>query len=104
MTFNLPAPLRRFRRRVLFRLPNGAAVTGSVFFDIALILAGSVFMAMSVDIFLNPNDVVPGGFTALAMFANRLWGWPIGVTLLVLNIPFLAWGMKVLGVQFGPKT
>jgi uncharacterized membrane-anchored protein YitT (DUF2179 family) len=57
-----------------------------------------------MDIFLNPNNVVPGGFTALAMFANRLWGWPVGVTLLALNIPFLIWGMKVLGVQFGPKT
>jgi uncharacterized membrane-anchored protein YitT (DUF2179 family) len=61
-------------------------------------------MALAMNIFLNPNNVVPGGFTALAMFANRLWGWPVGVTLLVLNIPFLVWGMKVLGVQFGPKT
>jgi uncharacterized membrane-anchored protein YitT (DUF2179 family) len=104
MTFNLPAPLRRFRRRVLFRLPNGAAVTGGVFFDIALILAGSVCMALSVNIFLNPNDVVPGGFTALAMFANRLWGWPIGLTLLALNFPFLIIGMRALGLQFGPKT
>jgi uncharacterized membrane-anchored protein YitT (DUF2179 family) len=48
--------------------------------------------------------VVPGGFTALAMFANRLWGWPVGVTLLVLNVPFLLIGVRVLGVQFGPKT
>jgi uncharacterized membrane-anchored protein YitT (DUF2179 family) len=104
MTFNLPAPLRRFRRRVLFRLPTGAAVTGGVFFDIALILTGSVCMALSVNIFLDPNDVVPGGFTALAMFANRLWGWPIGITLLALNFPFLVIGMRVLGIQFGPKT
>jgi uncharacterized membrane-anchored protein YitT (DUF2179 family) len=104
MTFNLPAPLRRFRRRVLFRLPTGAAVTGGVFFDVALILAGSVCMALSVNIFLDPNDVVPGGFTALAMFANRLWGWPIGLTLLALNFPFLIIGMRALGLQFGPKT
>ncbi len=79
-------------------------VTGRLFFDIALILVGSVCMALSVDIFLDPNDVVPGGFTALAMFANRLWGWPVGATLLVLNIPFLIIGMRVLGIQFGPKT
>ncbi|MCU0508292.1 MAG: YitT family protein [Anaerolineae bacterium] len=104
MTFNLPAPLRRFRQRVLFRLPNGAPVTGRVLFDAGLILLGSIFMALSVNIFLNPNDVVPGGFTALAMFANRLWGWPIGLTLLALNFPFLIIGMRVLGLQFGPKT
>jgi uncharacterized membrane-anchored protein YitT (DUF2179 family) len=89
---------------VLFRLPNGAPVTGRVLFDAGLILLGSIFMALSVNIFLNPNDVVPGGFTALAMFANRLWGWPIGLTLLALNFPFLIIGMRVLGLQFGPKT
>ena len=61
-------------------------------------------MALSVDIFLDPNNVVPGGFTALAMFANRWWNWPVGVTLFVMNLPFLAIGMRVLGVQFGPKT
>jgi uncharacterized membrane-anchored protein YitT (DUF2179 family) len=57
-----------------------------------------------VDVFLNPNNVVPGGFTALAMFANRLWGWPVGTTLFIMNLPFLVIGMRVLGVQFGPRT
>ncbi len=79
-------------------------MTGHALLNVALILAGSLCMALSVDIFLNPNNVVPGGFTALAMFANRLWGWPVGVTLLVMNIPFLIIGMRVLGMQFGPKT
>jgi uncharacterized membrane-anchored protein YitT (DUF2179 family) len=94
---------RSFRRRRLLRTPVGD-VTGRTLIDLALIAAGCVCMALAMNIFLNPNNVVPGGFTALAMFANRLWGWPVGVTLLVLNIPFLVWGMKVLGVQFGPKT
>jgi len=61
-------------------------------------------MAVAVDVFLDPNDVVPGGFTAIAMFANRAWSWPIGLTLLVLNLPFLIIGMIVLGAEFGPKT
>ena len=95
--------VRRFNRRVLLRTRFGN-LTGRLFFDVTLILAGSLCMALSVDIFLNPNDVVPGGFTALAMFANRLWGWPVGATLLVMNLPFLLIGMRVLGMQFGPKT
>lgn len=103
MTFSLPAPLLRFRRRILWRTRWGN-LTGGVFLDLALIVTGSLLMALSVDIFLDPNDVVPGGFTALAMFANRLWGWPVGVTLLALNVPFLLAGVRVLGVQFGPKT
>jgi uncharacterized membrane-anchored protein YitT (DUF2179 family) len=103
MTQQVTNSIRSFRRRVLFRTPMGD-LTGRSVTNLLLIAAGCICMALAMDIFLNPNNVVPGGFTALAMFANRLWGWPIGVTLLVLNIPFLAWGMKVLGVQFGPKT
>ena len=98
-----PTLLRSFRRRRLLRTPAGD-VTGRTVIDVALIAAGCLCMALAMNIFLNPNNVVPGGFTALAMFANRLWGWPVGVTLLALNIPFLIWGMKVMGLQFGPKT
>jgi len=72
--------------------------------DILLIMAGDILMAVAVNVFLDPNNVVPGGFTALAMFANRLWSWPIGMTLLVLNLPFLVAGTIVLGAEFGPKT
>ena len=95
--------VRRFNRRVLLRTRFGN-LTGRLLFDVTLILAGSLCMALSVDVFLNPNNVVPGGFTALAMFANRLWGWPVGTTLLIMNLPFLLIGMRVLGMQFGPRT
>jgi len=44
---------------------------GRFLLDLLLIAAGSVLMALAVDVFLDPNDVVPGGFTALAMFANQ---------------------------------
>lgn len=97
------ASLRRLPQRVLLRTRWGV-ITGRSFCDLALIAIGCLLMALSVDVFLDPNDVVPGGFTALAMFANRLWGWPIGVTVLVLNVPFLLIGMRVLGPAFGPKT
>lgn len=72
--------------------------------DAALIVCGVLLIAVAVNVFLDPNDVVPGGFTALAIFANRLWGWPTGATLLALNAPFLLLGMKLLGKEFGPKT
>jgi uncharacterized membrane-anchored protein YitT (DUF2179 family) len=95
--------LRRLSRRVLIATPLGN-VTGRTLYDYALILAGIVLMTLSVDVFLDPNNVVPGGFTALAMFANRFWGWPVGITLLALNVPFLVFAVRVLGTAFGPKT
>jgi uncharacterized membrane-anchored protein YitT (DUF2179 family) len=95
--------LRRLSRRVLLATPLGN-ITGRTLYDYALILVGIVLMTLSVDVFLDPNNVVPGGFTALAIFANRFWGWPVGLTLLALNVPFLIFAVRVLGAQFGPKT
>ena len=95
--------MRRFSRHVWAHTRWGN-LTGRSLIDLVLIVVGATLTAVSVDVFLNPNNVVPGGFTALAMFANRLWGWPVGVTLLVMNVPFLLAAMAVLGVQFGPKT
>jgi len=77
---------------------------GRFLLDLLLIAAGGVLMALAVDVFLDPNDVVPGGFTALAMFANRLWAWPVGLTFLALNVPLLILGTWLLGAEFGPKT
>jgi len=77
---------------------------GRFLLNLLLIAAGSVLMALAVDVFLDPNDVVPGGFTALAMFANRLWSWPVGLTFLALNVPLLILGTWLLGAEFGPKT
>lgn len=95
--------LRRFSGYVWLRTGWGT-LTGRSLIDLALIVVGAGLTAVSVVVFLNPNDVVPGGFTALAMFANRLWGWPVGITLLAMNVPFLLLAMRLLGVQFGPKT
>ncbi len=92
-----------FSRRVWLRTRWGN-LTGRTFIDVALILVGCILMALAVDVFLDPNNVVPGGFTALAMFANRLWGWPVGLTLLALNVPFLIVGTLLLGIGFGPRT
>ena len=93
----------RFSRRVLWRTRWGD-LTGRTLGSLAWIIAGCGCIALAVDIFLDPNNVVPGGFTALAIFANRQWGWPVGITLLLLNLPFLLAGMRVLGLAFGPKT
>jgi uncharacterized membrane-anchored protein YitT (DUF2179 family) len=79
-------------------------VTGRAFGDLALIVVGCLLTSAAVDIFLDPNNVVPGGFTALSIFANRLWGWPVGITMFIMNLPFLLAGIRVLGIAFGPKT
>ena len=58
--------LRSFSHRVLVRTRVGT-LTGRSLIDFVLIVAGASLTALSVVMFRNPHDVVPGGFTALAI-------------------------------------
>lgn len=71
----------------------------------ALLAVGAILLALSVDLFLVPADLAPGGVTGLAIILHRLIGSPVGVMMLVLNLPMLALGFLRLGrFQFLIRT
>lgn len=86
-----------------FRRPTLVTVLALVR-DYVLMTVGAILVAISVDLFLVPNDVVTGGITGLAQILNDLFGTPIGVVSLLINIPLLALGFRYLGVVFGIRT
>lgn len=65
--------------------------------DAALLVAGAVLLALSIDLFLLPADLAPGGVSGLAIIVRRLTGGPVGLTMLLLNLPMLALGYLRLG-------
>lgn len=66
-------------------------------------LAGTLF-ACGMDIFAKPAGFAPGGLSGLALIGNHLWGLPIGVTTLALNIPIILLCYKVVGRKFLLKS
>lgn len=58
---------------------------------------GSVLLIISVDIFLAPSKLSPGGVTGTAIIINHFTGWPIGFLMLLLNIPMVILGFIYLG-------
>ena len=46
----------------------------------------------------------PGGLSGLALLGNYLWGFPIGITMLVLNVPLILLGFRFVGRAFLGKT
>ena len=68
--------------------------------DALFITLGSACFAVSVVMFSAPNRIAPGGATGLATLMQYLWGLPIGVMTLVINIPLLLAGAKRLGRSF----
>ncbi|PLS83476.1 MAG: hypothetical protein CYG59_00875 [Chloroflexi bacterium] len=70
-----------------------------------LITIGVICIAIEVDLFLVPNDVITGGLTGVAIILNDLIGTPIGLVVLLLNVPLLIAGFRYLGgFVFGVRT
>lgn len=68
------------------------------------IVFGSFLFACGISLFLDPNDLAPGGFTGIAVILNRLTGLETGTWLFVLNIPVLLLGLWRFGGRFMLST
>lgn len=75
-----------------------------------LIVAGTAIMAVSLQFFLDPDGMVPGGFTGIAIIVKEMTkgivkdGVPLWVTNLVLNIPLIPIVLKIKGWDFAGRT
>lgn len=66
----------------------------------ALISAASVIYAVAISVFLDPNDIAPGGITGVAILINRFTNVPVGTLNLILNIPIVLLGLWKFGFRF----
>ena len=72
--------------------------------DYVIMFLGAVVFAISVNVFTSPNDIAPGGLTGIGTMLNHLYDIPIGIVILVLNIPLFIWGAVENGKSFLAKT
>jgi len=68
--------------------------------DYLLIFLGSTLQAISLRTFLIPAFLASGGISGLAQIINSYTGWPIGVMVLLANLPLFIMGWRFLG---GPR-
>ncbi len=64
------------------------------------IVIGGVIFAFGFRIFLYNNGMFSGGTTGLAMIANQLTHWPIGMLTMAFNIPLFLLAWRKLGLRF----
>lgn len=74
--------------------------------EYAGVTIGTFIMAISINIFLEPNTIAPGGVTGLGIVLQKLTNGFITVwaTNLIVNIPLFIAGVMILGKSFGAKT
>ncbi len=61
---------------------------------------GAALAALSIEVFLVPNNIIDGGIIGVGLILNIITGLPFGVLILVLNLPFLFAGYKHIGKNF----
>ena len=69
-----------------------------------MITVGAVVAAFALEEFLVPFTILDGGVVGISMIISQLWGIPLGVLTIALNIPFMIVGFKRLGIRFLVKA
>lgn len=77
-----------------------AYLNGRLALDSVKILFGTFVSACTFRYLTFPNSIVSGGITGISQILNLLAGTPVGVMVIVLNIPLFLWGRKSLGRRF----
>ena len=65
--------------------------------DYILIVLGALIQAVSLRIFFVPADLASGGVSGIAQLINFYTEWPIGLMVLVGNVPLFLLGWRFLG-------
>jgi uncharacterized membrane-anchored protein YitT (DUF2179 family) len=65
--------------------------------DYGLLTIGAIVQAASMVLFLVPGQVASGGVSGLAQVLNHYTGLPIGMMVLVMNVPLFVLGWRYLG-------
>ncbi|MDW0117492.1 YitT family protein [Sporosarcina thermotolerans] len=71
-----------------------------VLFRGAMVMIGAIIAAYGLESVLIPNKVSDGGVTGLSIVGSQLFGFPLGILIAILNIPFVFLGYKQIGKSF----
>lgn len=73
--------------------------------DYVLIIIAALIQALSLRLFFIPADLASGGVSGISQLINHFTGWPIGLMILIGNIPLFALGWRFLGgYRFAVRT
>src|ERR1043165_3747189 len=73
--------------------------------DYFLIVLAVLIQALSLRLFFVPANLASGGVSGISQLINHFTGWPIGLMILIGNIPLFALGWRFLGgYRFALRT
>lgn len=74
------------------------------FYKYGMITAGSILFAIAISLFIDPNNLAPGGVTGIAIIVNHYINLSTGTVTFLVNIPLLLIGVWKFGIKFFIST
>lgn len=65
-----------------------------------VLTTAAVIYAAAISLFLDPNNIAPGGVTGISILVNRFTGIPTGTLNMLINIPIVLLGLWKFGWRF----
>src|SRR4030095_5384270 len=72
--------------------------------DFVLIVLGILSAGLGLKGFLLSSHFIDGGVTGISMLLANVFGWPLSVLILIINLPFIALGYRQIGRAFAIKS
>ena len=72
--------------------------------DYTMIVIGVALAVAGLNLFLVPNKIAAGGVSGLATIFYYIFHIPLGISIIVLNIPLFIFGLRLLGKSFAIRT
>jgi uncharacterized membrane-anchored protein YitT (DUF2179 family) len=65
-----------------------------------MITAGSLIFAAGISMFLDPNNLAPGGVSGIAIIINHFVPLNAGTIIIIINVPIMILGVVKFGFRF----
>lgn len=65
---------------------------------------GVLITALAMNLFFIPHKIAAGGISGLATVLHYLFDFPVGIIMLIFNIPIFILGLRILGARYGINT
>lgn len=71
---------------------------------VILIAIGASLVAVGLELFFVPNNIIDGGIVGISIILSHLSGLKLGILIFLLNLPFFYLGYKQIGKTFAFST
>lgn len=72
--------------------------------NIIYIITGTIIYSAGISLFLDPNNLAPGGVIGISVILNRFSGISTGTLYFLINIPIVLLGIWKFGLKFMAST